>query len=63
MANLLIIFSMFDSLPIHVDAVVVVLRVHNESAPLAPAWWNVGPVVLVQIFAEVPCVSNITLKK
>lgn len=44
---------MLDPLAIHVDAVVIVLGVHNETSPLAPAGWYVRAVVLVQVFPEV----------
>lgn len=46
---------MLDPLPVHVDAVVVVLGVHDEAPPLAPAGGDVRPVVLVQVLAEVTC--------
>lgn len=54
----MIIVSVFDLLPVHVDAVVVVLGVHDESPPLAPAGGDVRPVVLVQVFTEVACTEH-----
>ena len=44
---------LFYLLPVKVDGVVVVTRVHDLSGPLAPAGWNVTAVVLVQVLAEV----------
>lgn len=51
--HLVIIESMLDLFPVHVDGVVVVLRVHNQTTPFPPARWNVRTVVLVQVFAEI----------
>lgn len=54
-AYLMIVEAMLDLLAVHVDAVVVVFAVHDEATPLAPSWWYVRPVVLVQVLAEVSC--------
>lgn len=45
---------MLDLLPIHIDAVIIIFRVHNETTPFPPTWWDVRSVVLVQILAKVP---------
>lgn len=44
---------MFDLLSIHIDAVVVVFRIHYKSAPFPPTGRNVRSIVFVQIFAKV----------
>lgn len=54
----MIVVSVFDLLPVHVDAVVVVLGVHDEAPPLAPAGGDVRPVVLVQVLPEVACTEH-----
>lgn len=51
--HLRIVEAVLDLLPVHVDAVVVVLGVHDQAAPLAPAGRNVRAVVLVQVLAKV----------
>lgn len=51
---------MLDLLAVHVDAVVVVLGVHDEPPPLAPAGRDVRAVILVQVLAEVACAKHTT---
>lgn len=48
-----IVKAVLDLLPIQIDAVVVVLGVHDQAAPLAPTRRYIGTVVLVQILAKV----------
>ena len=50
---------MFDLLAVHVDTVVVVLGVHDESPPLPPPGGDVRAVVLVQVLPEVACIKHI----
>lgn len=45
---------MLDLLSIHVDAVIVVLGVHDEATPLPPAGRNIRPIVLVEVLSKVP---------
>lgn len=40
-------------LPIHVDAVVVVARIHYEASPFSPSWRYIRTVVFIQIFAKI----------
>lgn len=49
----MIVITVFDLLSVHIDAVIVVFGVHDETAPLAPAGRNVGTIVFVQVLAEV----------
>lgn len=49
----MIVISVLDLLPVHIDAVVVILGVHDEAAPFTPSRRYVRPVVLVQVFTEV----------
>lgn len=47
MSYLVVIEAMFDLLTVHIDGVVVVFGVHNESTPFSPTWRNVGSVVFI----------------
>lgn len=51
--HLCIIETVFDSFPIHVDTVVVVLWIHNETAPFTPSRRYIRSIVFVQIFTKV----------
>lgn len=49
-----IIKAVLNLLAVHVDAVIVILGVHDESSPLSPTRRNVGSVVFVEVFSEIP---------
>lgn len=51
----MVVEPVLDLLAVHIDAVVIVLAVHDEASPLAPPRRYVRPVVLVQVLAEVAC--------
>lgn len=52
---LMIIKSMLDLLPIHVDGVIVILGIHDQSTPFSPSGRYVRPIILVQVFAKITC--------
>lgn len=49
----MIIIAMFDPLPVHVNAIIVILGVHDQASPFPPTGGDVRPIILVQILAEV----------
>lgn len=48
-----IIIAVLDLLPIHVDRVIVVFGVHNESSPFSPTRRYIRTIVFIQIFAKI----------
>lgn len=52
-SHLVIIESVLDLLSIHIYRVIIVFRIHYESSPLSPSWWNVRSIVFIQILSEV----------
>lgn len=44
---------MLNLLSVHVYTVIVVFGVHDETAPLPPARWNISALVLVQVFSKI----------
>lgn len=54
----MVVVAVLDPLAVEIDGVVVVARVHDEPAPLTPAWGDVRAVVLVEVLAEVACGQN-----
>lgn len=53
LSHLPIIIAVSDLIAVHVDAIIVVLGVHDQPPPLPPAGGDVRAVVLVQVLAEV----------
>lgn len=54
LTHLFVVKPVRNLLPVHVHSVVVELGVVDQAHPLSPTRWHSVPVVLVQIFAEVP---------